>query len=930
VTATELLLYALLGLGTGSLYAGLAMGLVVIYRGSGVVNFGHAALGMWSAFVTDELRGTGTLVLPIVGLPGEVSLGGPMGALPAIAIGVASSAALAVIAYLLVFRRLSGAPVIARVLASIGLLLALQALIVLQFGTEPRSVGDLFSSAPVELLGVSVPGNRLMLAAVVVTLALGLACYFRFTLPGLVTRASVESEAWVALSGFSPQRIAVFNWGLGAAVTALIVTLASPVSGLNPALLGLLVVPGLAGLLVGGLTSVMLAGAAGLALGVVNSELGYLQLQPWWPEWATAGVVDVMPFLVIVVVLFAIGKRLPTRGSLLRDPLPEVFRGPIRPGVALGGVAAGILALVVTGGAYRLGVINSMIFSIVALSLVVLTGYVGQISLAQAAIAGIAGFALIRFDSGLPFPVDALAAALVAAGIGVLIGLPALRIRGAQLAVVTLAAAVAIESLVLRNPSINDPLESYIEAPRVAGVDLAIQQGYDIARLPFGLFVLAVLAVACLGVHALGRGPVGQRFLAVRSNERAATAVGINVSRTKLTAFAISAFLAGVAGTLMGYSRGQISAEQFGLFVGIGFLVYANLGGITSVTGALIAGLYVPLGVIYVIGERLLELGDWYALISGVIVMGVVVAYPEGAAAVVLRRRRPARDQPEAAPRSARPNTFQPVPDERLLEVKGLSVRYGGVQAVRDVSFTLPSGRVIGLIGPNGAGKTSLIDALTGFTPAGGEVSLGGEDLTGLGPVARQRAGLSRTWQSIELFDDLTVAENVSVATPKPPAGSHWLRWGSDRAAQAREDGRWALELMNISDAAPLRVGELTTGSQKLVGLARALAGEPRILLADEPAAGLDAHEVVLLGRRLRSIAAKGVTILLVEHRLELVLEICDEVLVLVDGALLTRGLPHVVRQDPRVIDAYVGADVPEGSSPAHRIPTAPAEKANR
>ncbi len=243
-----------------------------------------------------------------------------------------------------------------------------------------------------------------------------------------------------------------------------------------------------------------------------------------------------------------------------------------------------------------------------------------------------------------------------------------------------------------------------------------------------------------------------------------------------------------------------------------------------------------------------------------------------------------------------------------LLEVEGLDVRYGGVHAVSDVALTIDEGSVVGLIGPNGAGKTSMIDALTGYhRPAAGHVRFEGDDITAVRPYRRARRGLARTFQSIELFDDLTVEENLLVAADDVGVlralGELLLARGHARGATD-----WALSVCGLGDVATRSPKDLSHGRRKLVGVARALARRPRLVLLDEPAAGLDTHETEELGTHLRSLPAEGVSVLLVDHDMGLVLSVCDYVYVLDFGKLIAQGPPAEIRSDERVITAYLGS----------------------
>jgi branched-chain amino acid transport system ATP-binding protein len=241
-----------------------------------------------------------------------------------------------------------------------------------------------------------------------------------------------------------------------------------------------------------------------------------------------------------------------------------------------------------------------------------------------------------------------------------------------------------------------------------------------------------------------------------------------------------------------------------------------------------------------------------------------------------------------------------------MFHATAVDVRYGGVHALAAVDLEVGQGQLVGLIGPNGAGKTTFIDAVTGFTPAGGQVTLDGRDLSGLPPHRRARRGLARTWQSGELFDDLTVAENLAVSAQHP---SWWAAIGETlgrgvRAGDAATESLDRLGLRHLADAPATTISQ---GQRKLVGVARALAARPRMICLDEPAAGLDTTESTELGRHLRAVADSGVAMLLVDHDMGLVLGVCDHVVVLEFGTVIAAGPPAQVRNDPAVLAAYLG-----------------------
>ncbi|WP_232717740.1 ABC transporter permease [Gordonia metallireducens] len=654
----QFLQFAFLGLAAGAIYSVLASSLVGIYAATGIINFAQGAIGLYSVYLVAALRTDGSLVLPI----GTLSLGSeddPTSMELALVLGVVSAVVWALLAHVLVFRPLRHAPVLAQVVASVGLMLFLQALVQLRFDTENLFAQSILPENTVEIAGAVVNVSDLILAGVAIAVSLLLWAYFRLTTLGVATRAGSEDELAARLSGYSPDRLAAVVWVITGAATGLIVVLASFTIGLTVTSYTFFVIPALAVALVGRLTSFGIACAAGLVLGAFQSVISWLATKTWWPEWAQAGLGDAVPFVIVVVALFLLGGRIPSRGSLgeVRMPAVRIPRIRVVPTVAI--IAAVVIAILLTTGTWRFGVVTSVILSLIALSLVLLTGYLGQISLASMAFAGAAGFALSKLTTNwnVPFPFSMLFAALIATGLGVLVGVPALRIRGAQLAVVTLAAALAIQSFVFNNPAITAFEGNMIADPTLFGIDLGVRDGTNLVTLRFALMVLVVVAIATLVVLRFMGGSTGRAFLAVRSNERAAASVGINVAATKLLGFALSAFLAGIGGCLIGYSRGQLSAGSFTVMIGLTLLAMTYVGGITSFAGAVIAGIIGPLGVGYVFLTQTLSFGEYYELIAAGSLLLMAVMNPVGVAGAAselgerirtLRHRREPEPQPEA------------------------------------------------------------------------------------------------------------------------------------------------------------------------------------------------------------------------------------------------------------------------------------------
>jgi ABC-type branched-subunit amino acid transport system ATPase component/ABC-type branched-subunit amino acid transport system permease subunit len=591
--------------------------------------------------------------------------------------------------------------------------------------------------------------------------------------------------------------------------------------------------------------------------------------------------------------------------------------------------AACAVALVVLPFDFRQAMINSLIGTVMALSLVVITGFVGQISVIQLSLAGVSGFAIshLAVNAGIGFPLAPLLGAAAAVVLGLVVAVSALRVRGVSLVVVTLGAAVAIANFGFINSTWGGgQTGSPVPEPHLVGVDLGPRAGFrgldgNLPSPVFGWGVLAVTVALCLLVGVIRRGQLGQRMLAVRSNERAAAAVSIDPRNVKLIAFGISAFIAGVAGGLYAYNFGSVSGDRFDAVTALSLIAFAYAGGITLISGALFAGLISTQALLPYAFDKWLGInGNWFLLFGGAVLILTLIQNPGGVAGAFYNRthtRAPVgppepaaaadRSEPGITEVSTRASPIPRKPRPRpagswpVLRVSGLSVAFGGVHAVNDVDLDVHEGELVGLIGPNGAGKTTLVDAITGFARCSGKVELDGRDIGRFGPHQRARLGLARTWQSTDLFDDLDVRENVTVASGA--GGSAF----SGRPAGHKADVEGTLALLGLEWAADGMPEELSQGQRKLVGVARALASRPRLLCLDEPAAGLDTRESDELGMRLSALADQGQSTLLIDHDMGLVLGICDRVIVLEFGHVIADGAPEVVRAEPRVISAYLG-----------------------
>ncbi len=898
---TDHINFLFLGLGNGAVFAALALALVVTYRSSGVLNFATGGLSLQAAYTYAFLR-RGELLTPLPLLPKTIDLGGPLAFWPALLATVALEATIGVFLYVAVFRPLRTARPLAKAVGSIGVMVLLTAIVSERAGAEQVLVAPIFPRGSYSLGGVRIVGDRFWFAVTILALALVIAAVSRFTRFGLATRAAAESEFGALVSGLSPERIAITNWAISAAVAAVAGVLIAPLVPLIPGTYTLLIVPALAAAVLGRFSAITPAVAGGLLIGALQSEAVFLRgRHSWFPQ---NGVPELIPLVLVLVALVVRGHALPGRGALVlqtlgRAPRPRSWLVP-----TVAGVSAGVACLYAFEGGYRSAVINSMIFGVIALSLVVVTGYCGQISLAQLTLAGAAGFLLSPLTDAwsVPFPLAPLIAAAGATLIGVVVGLPALRIRGLLVGVVTLTLALALEAVWFRNNDLNGGVDGApVRTPKVFGLDVGVGTGAAFPRPAFGLLCLAVLAATAFGVARLRASRLGSAMLAVRANERSAAAVGISVTGVKIAGFAIGSFVAGIGGTLLAYKQTNVTYQSFSAFAGLALFSTAFLAGVTSVSGGILAGVIASGGILFLAFDRAVDIGPWYAIVSGLGVIVAVLFNPDGAVGPAharleqWRAKRASKEKPVPSRLAPAAAPAGPPLGPPLLMVEGLSVGYGGVMAVDGITFAVRRGSITALIGPNGAGKTTTMDAVCGFAPCRGDVRLGGRSLRGLAPHRRARLGLGRTFQGIDLYEDLTVEENVIV--------------GEHRAGLT--DGTEVDRLLESLDLLPYRqrsVRELSQGRRQLVSIARALAGRPELLLLDEPAAALDATESAWLSDRLRAVRDAGVTILLVDHDMGLVLELCDEIHVLDFGRLIASGPPDAIRADRAVAAAYLGA----------------------
>lgn len=648
--------FLLLGIGTGAIYAALGLSVVLTYRGSGVINFAYGAIAMYPAYVFSGLRTSGELWLPF--WTSSFGMGGSIGIAPALALALAEAAMLGLIMHFFIFRPMRYAPALAKVVASIGIFVVLQAIVVLQFGTGQVPVSAVLPSQPVTIWGATIGRDRLWLALAVMVIAALLTGIYRYSRFGLITRAAAENEKGSVLLGYSPDFLAAVNWVMASVLAGLFGILVGPITALNPQTYTVLIVPALAAALIGRFVSFGITTAAAIVLGMLQTEI--LHLQAIWSWVPQVGVQQALPFVIIIITMVIIGGRLPGRGSIVEGRLPSALRAKHPVLLGIPAVAVGVVLCLMLSGAYLGAFVTSLVGAIVCLSLVVLTGYVGQLSLAQMTFAGIAGFGVSRFahNMHIPFPFSPILAILVAVLAGVLAGLPALRIRGVSLAVVTIGLAVAVSEFVFKNPKYTGGFNG-ANVPEVDIFGWHLGTGGDHA---FAVFTLLVVTGAAAAVCNLRRSGTGLRMLAVRANERAAAAAGISVASTKLIAFGISAGLAGLSGVMLGYAQTTLSFESFDVLVSLSFFAIAYLGGIATVSGAMVGGMLTANGLLFYFLDQEIGFGKYVLLISGLglivtavlnpegIAGGLRMAYGEARARFAGRGRPPGPDEPTTGP----------------------------------------------------------------------------------------------------------------------------------------------------------------------------------------------------------------------------------------------------------------------------------------
>jgi ABC-type branched-subunit amino acid transport system ATPase component/ABC-type branched-subunit amino acid transport system permease subunit len=548
------------------------------------------------------------------------------------------------------------------------------------------------------------------------------------------------------------------------------------------------------------------------------------------------------------------------------------------------------------------------IYVIVAQGLNLLVGFTGQTSLGHAGFYAVGAYtgALLTTKAGVGFWTAFPFAILVAAAVGVLVALPALKVEGPYLAMVTIAFGIIVESVLVEWSDVTGGTQGVLNIPRptFAGTRLPLERQLVV--------IVVVAAITALVTRNLVRSPWGRAFVAVRDNAIAAQSVGLRVGTVKTVAFAISAACAGAGGHFFAALQGFISPEAFDFDTSIFFLTAVIFGGQATLLGPLVGA-----GVMTFLPELLQRFTDYRLIIYGAIIVGSLYVLPLGVVGTLSRRRLLGSIAGAAA-------TVSTAAGHRSSSVRGagpavsfedVHVAFGGIRALDGVTFEVVPRSIHALIGPNGAGKTVLLNVLCGYyRPTAGTIRLDGRFITGLPPDRIARLGIARTFQTTQLFGEMSVLDNVLTGF----AGSIHGRLldsalGSRRLRREEDERRSAalamLEFVGSPGSPTALAKSLPFGHQRLVEIARALMMNPVILAMDEPAAGLNPHEVKVLNDLIVRIRARGIAVLLVEHHMDLVMAISDRITVLDHGEKLAEGTPAAIRADTHVVRAYLGEE---------------------
>ena len=916
----------ILGLTTGLTYAILSIGLMLIYKSARFVNFAHGQLGAVSALLVAKAVNDHHVNYWL-----------------ALVAALAVAAAVAALVELVVVRRLFDGPRLVLMVATIGVAQLLYALSFLK-QLRPDALRLVQQGYPtpidwsVTIGGQVVGGAQFMILICVPVAALALTWLFRSTAVGLRIQAVAANPEAARLAGISVRRVSTTVWVLAGTLAALTAVLLGPSRGsVNTETLG----PGLMAraltvALVAGMTRLPIAFGAGIALGVVE-QLVFL-------NFARGGTTELVVFLLALAALLWRARDLGRVTRRADDSLP--FTSRVRPlpaelaarswvrwfrpaGLAVVVAAAAALPFVpgLDDQNQAFAYTQVIAYSLVGLSLLVVTGWSGQFSLGQFAFVGIGAYTASRLAAeGYSLPFNLVVGAVLGAAVAAVVGLPALKIRGLFLGVSTLAFAVLAPGWLFNQRFVTGSSASAVSVPKARIPGLGEVESLRALYL-VGLVVLVLVAASLRAVRDSG---AGRRFIAVRDNPRAAAAHGLPPAGVNLAGFALSGALAALGGVLWGYANANFDATAFHPSFSLAVLAMVVIGGLGTQAGAVI-------GAALVFGLPLLlhMKSETIFLLSGALLLLTLLLIPRGLVVLVEHARdviarlldrlfggraiEPARiieipDTVDDRPR--RREREQPAEHSMALECTCVTVTFGGLRALDQVSLRVAASEIVALIGANGAGKTTLMECISGFVrPSEGSILVYGRDLAGLSPEYRPWAGVGRSFQDARLYPGLTVLETVMVAAEHDNHSgllscairAPWERWSERELERKALDVLDALNLLAYRD---VPTADLPTGLRRACEVACALVLEPRLLLLDEPTAGIPQADVPAFLPLIRRVRDElDCALLLIEHDMGVVLGLADRIYALEAGKVIASGPPAEVAEHPAVVATYLGEE---------------------
>jgi ABC-type branched-subunit amino acid transport system ATPase component/branched-subunit amino acid ABC-type transport system permease component len=936
----QFLPFIVIGLATGAVYGLAGMGLVLTYKTSGIFNFGYGAVAALGAFLFYFLYS-------------EYHVPWPWAAI----ISVFVFAPVVGLVLELLARSLDGASETIKVVATVGLILIVEALGLLWHPSNQPSFPHFLSQSTVRILSVNITYEQIILFVFSVVAAAVLYWFFQSVRMGIVMRGVVDNHELVSMSGDDPVRVRRWAWIIGTMFAMVAGLMVAPSQQLDGVTLTTLVFAAFGAAAIGYFTNLPLTFVGGLIIGVAGALMDKYSATISW----IGGLPVSLPFLILFIVLVVTPRgRLMQRRLVAQTQVRRSYHAPIPVRLAAGAVAVFLLAMIPEWQASHLIVWSqALIDMILLLSLGLLVRRSGQISLCQLAFAavGAAAFGHFAAHHNMPWLLALVLATLVAVPVGAIVAIPAVRVSGVFLALATLGLGILIEQVFYTRSYMFGNTTLGIEDPRphvsIGGWHLYTDKGFY-----YLLLVMVVLAVITVTVISSGR--LGRLLEAMADSPLALETQGATSSVLKVIVFCITAAMASTAGALTGMLDHYAVGINFPAFNSLTLVVLVVIITIGEPWYALIGAIGLDVIPAWIHGANT---RNYLLLIFGVTAALAAYGTKGGTTPMALRRvldrlggRKPAPVLAPVAPAGMAPAGMAPaaggspaavadraewveeavpagagafsagarvagdgkaaksgeVAERDGLLVRDLTVQFGGVRAVNKVTLKAPMGVITGLIGPNGAGKTTIFNACNGLNrPSSGEILMHGADLGHRGAAPRARRGLGRTFQRPELFNSLTVRQNVSMGREAAIAGANPVAqlFGSRQSSRLIDaEADEALALTGAARIADIQVGLLPIGQRRLVELARALAGPFDLLLLDEPSSGLDGRETEEFGRVLRTVVGeRSCGILLVEHDMTLVRDVCDFVYVLDFGSLIFEGTPDEMQNSQDVRSAYLG-----------------------